>query len=125
MLDTEFATTASNLELAAYWAPQIYQDVNADLGVRADLLRTSTMMVTILHLITGKILTNLKKKVTCITKYQKHLLITSLSMIYSMQGTMRIQDRLTRMKMIWKVCFLSSKKMDLSTELPVDGDDGA
>jgi hypothetical protein len=34
------ATThaASNSELAAYWAPQIYQDVNADLDVRADFI---------------------------------------------------------------------------------------
>ncbi|NBD23303.1 hypothetical protein [Paenibacillus glycinis] len=35
---TPAAHAASNAELAAHWAPQIYQDVNADLDVRADFI---------------------------------------------------------------------------------------
>jgi hypothetical protein len=37
---TSASTThaASYSELAAYWAPQVYQDVNADLDVRADFI---------------------------------------------------------------------------------------
>lgn len=89
-------------DLAAYWAPQIYQDVNADLGVRADFITNFNYDGDYLALNNCDNLNNYNENGYVYYKVSETTTHYFIETICSMQGTMPTPRLSMPMKMTLK-----------------------